>query len=114
MALVMRVIPVEMYDQCMTLMKARSEDPPEPTVADPPPHTDSMDVDAAPPINLPDDSKNLPPDEPKDPPNKSIQSNFPEWKEFSDKSTYTEPEAIKTPPRNRRSNLNGNKRRRKR
>ena len=126
MALIMRVIPQDMYDQLINSVKAQSGDTVEPMEEDPPQCKDvPADLLTDPGLNPPSAAKEIPKSEslkeeagvPGEIPHKSDVQTFPEWNEFSDKSTQAEPEILRPPLRrsNRRIHRGGrNKRRRQR
>ena len=104
----MRVIPQDMYDQLIKSVKAQSGDTVEPMEEDPPNCKEvPADLLTDPGLNPTPSAQETPKSEgtkeeagaPEEVPHKSEASTFPEWKEFSDKTTQTEPEVPRPPLR---------------
>ena len=109
MALVMRVIPVEMYEQLVSCLLGKTPAPstlpdrPDP-ITEPESHADAMEVDTAPAdketeiiLPLEKETVELPPEDNK---LNMTGSTFPEWKEYTESSTQTNPPQK---PKSRRS-----------
>ena len=113
----MKVVPLEMYEHFMATVRPQNDGPGTASSRDPvesiierPEH---MEIDpASPQISANSNGQQPEADVVKD--NESVVNTFPEWKEYSDKSTQTEPKKFTRSKRPNQRRNGGTKRRRRR